>query len=378
MAEKSDREPTEEPSAKRLSDARKKGQVPRSRELSMCAVLAAGGLAVYLFGGQFVTGMQHLMQVELRLTPQAIFDVSALPGHFSRALLFAGKLVAPLLLLTLLAAALSPLALGGWSLTVESLLPKWEKINPLEGIARIFSIHGLIELIKSLAKVLLVGGVTYVLVMDHLNELIGLSQQDLDPATRRSADLIIDALLMLCASLVGVAAIDAPFQLWHYKRELRMTRQELRDEMKESEGRPEVKTRVRSLQMEMSRKRMMNEVPKADVIITNPTHFAVALKYSQSSMRAPIVIAKGTDLMAAQIRKIATSAGVPLLSVPDLARALYFSTELDREIPTALYVVVAQVLAHVYQIKAAQQYGGDAPAAPSDLKIPEEYCKNPR
>ncbi len=375
MAEESDQERTEEPSAKRLSEARKKGQVPRSRELTTFAVLMSGSFAAYLFGDHLMSGMQELMQAELRLDRDAIFDVRAMAGHLSHSLLMAGKLVAPLLLLTLLAALLSPLALGGWLFSGESLFPKWEKIDPLKGITRVFSAQGSIELTKSLVKTALIGGISYALFMYYLDDFIGLSRQDPVPAIQRSAGLILDALLILCGSLAAVAALDTPLQLWKHKRQLRMTRQALRDEMKESEGRPEVKSRVRSMQMEMARRRMMDEVPKADVIVTNPTHFAVALKYCQPSMRAPQVVAKGADLMAAQIRNLAAGTGVPLLAAPALARALYYSTDLDREIPAELYLAVAQVLAYVYQVKAARQYGEDVPPPPTDLRIPEEYLR---
>lgn len=370
-------ERTEEPTAKRLSEAREKGQIPRSRELNTLAMLLMGSVAIYIFGDLIMESLWTMMQGDFRLTRHDLFDDQAIMEHLSRDFWAVIKLIAPFLLLMSLVALAAPLSLGGWNFSHDAYAPKWEKLDPLKGMMRMFSPQALNELVKALLKFVLIGGVTALLFMHYFDDFLGLNRQSLEPASRHAGELIVKCLLFLCASLAVIAGIDVPFQLWSYKRQLRMTRQEVRDEMRDIEGKPEVKGRIRSLQMEYARRRMMEEVPKADVVVTNPTHFAVALKYDQKAMGAPTVVAKGTDLIAAQIRTLALSAGVPLLQAPPLARALYFSTELEREIPAGLYLVVAQVLAYVYQLKAAKVYGGEVPVPPSDLDVPDEFKQEP-
>jgi flagellar biosynthetic protein FlhB len=375
MAEDSQQERTEEPTAKRLSEAREKGQIPRSRELNTLAMLLAGSLAMFVFGEFILQDLWHLMEGDFRLNRHDIFDHQAIEEHFFHDFVVAGKLLSPFLGLMVLVALAAPLSLGGWNFSSESFKPHWDKLDPLKGLARMFSVQALSELVKALLKFVLIAAVTAGLFMHYFHDFLGLSQQTLLPASQKAGHLTMVCLLFLCASLGLIAAIDVPFQLWNYKRQLRMTRQEIRDEMRDLEGKPEVKSRIRSLQMEYARKRMMEEVPKADVVVTNPTHYAVALKYNQKTMGAPQVVAKGADLIAAQIRNLATGAGVPLLSAPPLARALYFSTDLEKEIPPGLYLAVAQVLAYVFQLKAARQYGADIPVPPSDLEVPEEFLR---
>lgn len=373
MAEESDQERTEEPTSKRLSDARKKGQVPRSRELNTLVLLLTGSAAVFALGGSLTQSLWQIMEGDFRLERRDLFDPTAPLAHLSRDLLAAGEVLLPFLGLAVLAALAAPMMLGGWNFSSENLLPKLEKLDPLKGLARMVSVQALAEVVKSVLKFLLIGFVTGELLMTYFDDLMALGRIPLLPAVNETVHLLITFMFWLCASLGLIAVLDVPFQLWSYKRRLKMTRQEVKDEMREIEGKPEVKSRIRSLQMELARRRMMDEVPKADVIVTNPTHYAVALKYDQASMRAPRVVAKGADLMAAQIRSLAVGAGVPLLSAPPLARALYGSTELGREIPAGLYFAVAQVLAYVYQLKAARMFGGDIPTPPTEFKIPEEF-----
>jgi len=375
MAENSEQERTEEPTAKRLAEAREKGQIVRSRELNTLAMLLAGSVALFAFGDAIMKDLWHLMEADFRLNRQDLFDPGAITAHLLHDTIITAKLLAPFLVLMVLVALAAPLSLGGWNFSSEAYLPKWEKLNPLKGLARMVSPQALNEMVKALLKFILVAAVTATLFLHFYEDFLGLSQQTLPSASRHAGHLTLICLLYLCASLGLIAAIDVPFQLWNYKRQLRMTRQEIRDEMRDVEGKPEVKSRIRSLQMEYARKRMMEEVPKADVVVTNPTHYAVALKYEQKAMGAPRVVAKGADLIAAQIRNLATGAGVPLLSAPPLARALYFSTDLKKEIPPGLYLAVAQVLAYVYQLKAARQYGSDMPVPPSNLEVPEEFLK---
>ncbi|HYE36793.1 flagellar biosynthesis protein FlhB [Methylocaldum sp.] len=375
MAEESDQERTEDPTSKRLSDARKKGQIPRSRELNTLVLLLTGSVAMFAFGGGMVQSLWNVMEGDFRLSRRDLFDPAAPIAHLGRDLLAAGQLLLPILGLTVLAALAAPMVLGGWNFSGENLMPKLEKLNPMTGLARMVSMQAFAEVVKSVLKFLLIGFVTAGLLMAYFDDLIGLSRQSLFPAVDKTAHLIITSMFWLCASLGLIAILDVPFQLWSYKRQLKMTRQEVKDEMRDLEGKPEVKSRIRSLQMELARRRMMDEVPKADVIVTNPTHYAVALKYDQASMKAPRVVAKGADLVAAQIRNLAVGARVPLLSAPPLARALYASTDLGREIPAGLYFAVAQVLAYVYQLKAARVFGGDIPTPPTEFEVPEEFLR---
>lgn len=376
MAEDSDQERTEDPSAKRLSEAREKGQVPRSRELNTLAMLLSGSVAMFVFGDHIVQTLRQMMEGDFRLSRRDVLDPAAIGEHLLSDFWATGRLLAPFLALMVLVALAAPLSLGGWNFSNEGFAPKLEKLSPLKGLARMFSAQALSELVKALLKFILIGGVTALLFRHYFHDFLSLSRQSLEPATTRAIELIMWCLLYLCASLAFIAAIDAPFQWWNWMRQLRMTKQEVRDEMRDMEGKPEVKSRIRSLQMEYARRRMMEEVPKADVVVTNPTHYAVALKYDQGRMGAPRVIAKGADLVAAQIRNLAVGAGVPLLAAPPLARALYFSTDIEKEIPAGLYLAVAQVLAYVYQLKAARQYGGDIPLPPENLEVPEEFLRD--
>ncbi len=373
MAEESGQERTEEPTGKRLTDARNKGQIARSRELNTFVVLVAGSLAILIFGHSTAEALWLIMRDQFQLTRSDIFDSSAMLRSFATVMFAAGKMLAPFLVVMVLAALGGPLALGGWSFSVESMKPKLEKLDPIKGVARLFAVRGLIELVKSLLKFLLVFGVTFGLFQFYIKDFVGLNSEPLEMAISHGAELIGLSILILSASLGFIVFIDVPFQLWDHKKKLKMTLQEIKDEMKDTEGRPEVKNRIRSMQIELAQSRMMDEVPKADVIVTNPTHFAVALKYDQEGGIAPRVVAKGMDLIAAHIRNLANGAAIPVIAAPPLARALYHSTELNDEIPDGLYLAVAQVLAYVYQLRATQEFGTTPPDVPIDLPIPDEY-----
>ena len=373
MAEESGQERTEEPTDKRLTEARDKGQIARSRELNTFVVLVTGSLAILIFGQNVTETLGLIMRDQFQLTRADIFDSSAMLRSFSGVMFAAGKMLAPFLVVMVLAALVGPLALGGWSFSFESLQPKLEKLDPIKGVARLFGVRGLIELLKSLLKFLLVFGITFWLFMLHLKDFVGLNSEPLGLAIRHGAELIGFSILILSASLGLIVVIDVPFQLWDHKKKLKMTHQEIKDEMKDTDGRPEIKSRIRSMQIELAHSRMMDEVPKADVIVTNPTHFAVALKYDQEGSVAPRVVAKGVDLIAAHIRNLANGAAIPVIAAPPLARALYHSTELNDEIPDGLYLAVAQVLAYVYQLRATQVFGTSPPELPNDFPIPDEY-----
>jgi flagellar biosynthetic protein FlhB len=363
MAE-SGAERTEQATPKRLEEARKKGQVPRSIELSMAAVCLAAAAAIYTLGDSAAGNLAELMRGSLTLSPQEAVGDGVIWPALMDAGLRALLLILPILGATFIAALAAPLAIGGWNFSGEAMMPKFSKLNPATGLGRIFSARGSVELGKGMAKVLVVSMIGWVLLSGLTPQMLGLSNEPLQGAIAHSAALAGYSLLVLCFGLVAIAAFDVPFQLWQHSRDLKMTREEVKQEYKESEGSPETRGRIRDAQRALARGRMMQEVPKADVVITNPTHYAVALRYDESRNRAPVVVAKGSDLVAARIREIATENGVPLVAAPPLARALFRSVELGHEVPAALYVTVAQVLTYVYQLKAATARGATPPPPP--------------
>lgn len=376
MSESSDEEKTEDPTSRRLSDAKSKGQIPRSRELNTFAMLMGSVTLMYVFSGHIWQQCVILFKEQLHLERRDLFDDAAIVRKIGDSLLQGGALVAPLLALTVVIALLASILIGGWSVADQFIAFKFEKMNPISGLGRMVSIQTLVELIKSILKVILIGLVTYLLYLHYDDQFMMLASMDIQVAAREMGSMLMFSLLILCSSMAVIVAIDVPFQLWHYKHQLMMTRKEVMDEMRDSEGKPEVKRQIRRMQMEYANRRMMEAVPKADVVITNPTHYAVALQYNQDAMGAPRVIAKGIDLIATNIRKVAGEKGVPLLAAPPLARALYHSTQLDHEIPAGLYTAVAQVLAYIYQLKDARIYGSEIPRPPQDIQVPEELIPN--
>jgi flagellar biosynthetic protein FlhB len=280
--------------------------------------------------------------------------------------------IGPLFAMMIVAAVVAPLMLGGWLFSTKSVGPNFSKLNPLAGIGRMFSAQSLAELFKALAKSALIGGVAWWVVSRDIGALMDLMAQPAHYALPHAMVLVAKHCALIAATLFLVALIDVPFQLWSYYRKLRMSREDLRQEHKESEGDPHIKAAIRRQQQQMARRRMMAEVPKADIVLTNPTHFAVALKYTDSGMRAPRVVAKGTELVAARIREMALEHKVAILEAPPLARALYKHTKLGDEIPAGLYTAVAEVLAWVYQLRRWKTEGGDAPRTPTDLPVPAD------
>lgn len=375
MAEKdSGQERTEEATPKRLQEARDKGQIPRSRELNtMTLMLAASGGLLFL-GGGIIDGLQSLLRHTLKIERTRIFDTNAIPHFFYENAMSTLMTLAPFLTLMVVAAILAPLALGGWSFSPQAMGFKFEKLDPIKGFGKIFSARGLVELLKSLAKFLILALVTALLLWHKADLFLGLGSEPLRPALQHVASLLGWSFLYLSLALILIAAVDVPFQLWDHARQLKMTRQEIRDEMKETDGRPEVKQQIRRMQREMAQRRMMQEIPKADVIVTNPTHFAVALRYDQNKMRAPRVVAKGADLIALNIRAKGHEHNIPILSAPPLARALFHSTELNHEIPAGLYLAVAQVLAYIFQLRSRGEQPAGEPLV--DLPIPDELRRD--
>jgi flagellar biosynthetic protein FlhB len=313
-----------------------------------------------------------MMRESFTIARDDIFTDGVLLNHFMNSLIEQVWMLLPFMLIMALVAVLSSIALGGWSLSAKAMAFKPEKLNPIKGMSRVFGWRGVLEMFKGLAKFLLVAVVALILLDTMGDRFLGLGREPLLQGVAHTGELLTTAFLLLSSVLLLVAAIDVPFQLWDHSRQLKMTMQEVKEEHKQSEGSPEVKGRQRQMQMEMAQRRMMEEVPKADVIVTNPTHYAVALRYDAQKMGAPVLVAKGTELVAARIRAVAAEHDVPILAAPPLARALYFSTELGDVIPEGLYRAVAQVLAYVYQLKQGPIYNREGVAPMTDLPIPDD------
>ncbi|HYP83234.1 flagellar biosynthesis protein FlhB [Variovorax sp.] len=377
MAEESDLEKTEPASERRLEKAREEGNVARSRELSTLVMLgtAIGGL--WFMAGSLGGAMDRALRHGLHFDRSAAFDPAQMMTQAGVALVQVAAAVAPLFLMMAVAALVAPMLLGGWLFSGKAVAPKFSKLDPLAGIARMFSSQSLAELIKALAKSLLIGGVAWWVISHNLDAMMQLMTLPPEAALSQAVALVARDCALIAATLVLVALVDVPWQLWSHFRKLRMSREDLRQEHKESEGDPHIKAAIRRQQQAVARRRMMSEVPKADIVVTNPTHFAVALKYVDSEMRAPRVVAKGTDLVAQRIRELAAEHKVAVLEAPPLTRALYKHTRLGDEIPAGLYTAVAEVLAWVYQLKRWREEGGQAPRTPTTLHVPEALAFNP-
>lgn len=372
MAEESDLEKTEQPSLQRLEKAREEGQVARSRELTTFVLLMAGGAGLWFMGSAITQKLVKVLRDGLTLDKRLTYDTEQLLPHLHALSFDALLAMMPFLFILLLAALLSPMLLNGWLFTLQPLQPKFSKLNPVAGIGRMFSSNSLVELIKAIAKALVVGGIGAWAIWHNKDAVMLLMTQPLAGAIPQLGYLMWSCFVTIMGGMLLIVAIDVPFQLYQHNKKLMMTKEEVRRESKESEGNPEVKGRIRRMQREMAQRRMMAEIPTADVVVTNPTHFSVALRYSETGMRAPIVVAKGSELTAARIREIATEHGVPILEAPPLARALYKHTEIGDSIPEALYTAVAEVLAYIYQLRRYRKEGGTQPQEPDDLPVPAE------
>lgn len=372
MAESSGQERSEQPTPKRLDDARKKGQIARSRELNTTAVLLTGAAGMLFLGNSLMHGISNVMMQGLSVERAHIFDTTAMLRLLEERSVDALLTLVPLFTLLVAAAFAAPMVLGGFSFSTQALAFKWDKLDPIKGIGRVFAWRGLVELLKALAKFLIVGAVTVTYLWFHIDDFLRLGNMNIEQALSRVGDLLFWSFLAISSALLLITLVDVPFQLWDHKRQLMMTMQEIKDEHKETEGRPEVKQQIRNLQQQMAERRMMHEVPKADVIVTNPTHYAVALKYDLNSKGAPRVVAKGADLIAAEIRNIAQQHNVPVATAPPLTRALFYSTELNDEIPAGLYLAVAQVLAYIYQLREKKGFKPGETIILPDVEIPED------
>ncbi len=372
MAEDSDLEKTEPASPRRLEQAREEGQVPQSRELSAFLVLIAGSGALWVGGSWLAQRISGAVSRGLTFGRDEAFDTTALPALFLHEAGEALATLGPLLLILVAAALAGPFMMGGLNFSSKALAPDWTRLDPLKGFGRMFSMHSVGELVKGILKALLVGGVVAWVVLHEKDQVFALIGQPVEAGLHAMGQTILFSTLVIVASMALIVTLDVPFQLWQYHSKLRMTKEEVRKEMKEMEGDPQLKARIRSQQREVARRRMMAAVPKAQVVVTNPTHFAVALAYDEK-MPAPRVVAKGRGAIAQRIREIAQEHGVPLLEAPPLARALYAHTDLDQTIPPALFRAVAEVMAYVYQLNAWLARGGRPPQLPADQPVPAEH-----
>lgn len=372
MAEESDLEKTEPASPRKLEQAREQGDVPRSRELATCTLLLGASAAFWFTGGQMITELNGVLASGLSFDREMAFDMELLLAHAAASIIRLLIAFAPAALILIVVALASPMLIGGWLFSVEALQPNFGRMNPIKGIGNMFSTRSAVELGKAIGKTLLVGWIAWMVIKYEIDAVLALSVEPLKSGIEHLGHLLLVSFIFIVSGLIIIAAVDAPYQMWAHAKKLMMSRQDVRQESKESDGNPEIKAKIRQQQREMARRRMMSEVPTADVVVTNPTHYAVALKYSEKGNRAPIVVAKGADEVAARIRELAMENNVVMMEAPPLARALFRHAELGDEIPEALYIAVAEVLAYVFQLRAYSKNGGSRPKKPGDIDVPPE------
>ncbi|MDT0582851.1 flagellar biosynthesis protein FlhB [Brumicola blandensis] len=366
-------EKTEEPTPKKLDDARKKGQVARSRELSTALVLIFSAIAFLFVGSYIASAMFNVMQRSFMLSRDETYDKVHMFQILEMSVTESAWPVMMFMIISLIGGIYGSIALGGYNFTWKSAAPKGNRLSPVQGFKRMFGTNALVELLKGIAKVLVIGGMAYIALIIFEDEALHLDMELYPLNLFHALNMIEWAFLILCLGMIPIALIDVPYQSHKHNEEMKMTMQEVKDERKNAEGDPQVKGRIRKLQYQAAANRMMQDVPEADVIVTNPTHFSVALKYEQDGNRAPVMVAKGADELAMHIRKIANAHEVPIIESPMLARAIFYSTEPNEEIPSKLFMAVAQVLAYVYQLKAYKNGKASRPKPlKKNLPIPPE------
>lgn len=366
-------EKSQEPTQKRLDSAREDGNIARSKELNTTAILLGGTAAVIAFGGILASGLARIMEYNFTLDRAAYFDTAAMLEQLGDSVMTGFTSLLPVFAVLLLLAFLAPIALGGWNFSLKSIAPKASRMSPLAGIGRMFGPNAIIELFKAIAKVGVVASLALLILYLNTGAILSIQHESVLPAMSEAVGLIGWSVLWMSCAMILISMVDIPIQIFQHAQKLKMTMQQVKDEMKDTEGRPEVKQRIRQLQYQMSQNRMMGDVPEADVIITNPEHYAVALRYDQSKEDAPIMLAKGADFVAQKIREIAQEHDIPIVSSPALARAIFFNTKVGEEIPGGLYIAVAQVLAYLHQLKQfAKGRVKKRPVLRSDVAIPDE------
>ena len=378
MAEQdSSQEKTEEPTPRRLQKARDEGQVPRSKELGTTMVLVMGAAGLLMFGPFMSERIAAMAKHSFSFDRDTAFDTGMMTSYLDASALEAAIALAPWLVVVLIAAFAGPLLVGGWLFSGKAITPKLDRLNPLSGLKRMFSANSLVELFKAWAKVLVVGTVAWLTLMFFFQDAMRIQYESTESAIDHAVTIIIWSVLALCASTALIAIVDVPWQIYSFTKKMRMSMQEIKDEYKETEGKPEVKSKVRQLQREVAQRRMMADVPEADVVITNPTHYSVALRYDAGASAVPVLLAKGSDRVALKIREIAKENNVPQMQAPPLARALFTHTKVGDEIPEGLYVAVAQGLAYIYQMDQFAKGKGPKPERKPDMPIPRDLRVDP-
>ena len=363
----------EEPTAKKLEKARDDGKVARSQELSVAAMMIGVAFFLYLFGGYFIAGLTNIFATGFTFDRKAVFDDSLLVPAFGTQAFDSFMVVVPIFVLAVLIAFAAAGVMGGYIFSLKSIAPKASKINPLAGLKRMFGMKAVVDLSKALSKFVLIALVLYLVVTENFPMLIKLGYMDLEPAIQEAGRIIAFGTVLVTLTLIVAAAIDIPYQLYTHNKQLKMTKQEVKDEMKDTEGRPEVKAQIRRKQREIATGMMMSAIADADVIIVNPEHFAVALSYDPSKDGAPIMVAKGADLLAQAIRERAKEEGVPIFSSPVLARSIFFTTDINQTVPESLYYAVAQVIAYIFNLnsfeRGAEMAKKPNPDVPEDMRF---------
>lgn len=372
MADDSSQEKTEQATPKRMEKSREEGQIPRSRELTTSALLLGGTIGLYVFGVHMAESLMNIMRFNFDLERETIFNINLMTQQLGVSLGEGIRSLLPLFFVLVMASIVGPIALGGWLLSSKAMMPKFSRMDPVAGLKRMFSLKSLMELTKALVKVLIILTVVITFLSAYEGSLLALSGQAVESAVAGALQISVWAAILLSAVTIVVALVDVPFQLWDHSQKLKMSRQDIKDEMKDSEGKPEVKSRIRQIQREIANRRMMAAVPEADVVITNPTHYSVALKYNPDTMNTPILLAKGVDLVALKIREIAVANQVEIVESPVLARSIYHTTEIEQEIPKGLYMAVAQVLAYVFQLRNFRHGKGQKPQRPRNIRVPPD------
>ncbi|MDC3251012.1 flagellar biosynthesis protein FlhB [Luminiphilus sp.] len=364
---------SEQPTSKRQAESRKKGQVARSKELGTLMVVSGALMFIWLTSEALMSSLFAFMNNALAPSGELLSNPDLISSHLVDSIVSGLLIVMPLLLVTVVLALVGPALMGGVVFSFEALAFKAEKLDPVKGLGKMFSTKSLIELVKALLKFLLIVGIATYLFFLTQKQILTLGRLEVVEGILKSGSYIIWLAFLTSLSLAIIAAIDVPYQVWSHNKELKMTMQEVKDESKETDGRPEVKSRIRQLQREASQRRMLEDIPTADVVITNPTHYSIALKYDPSGVSAPLVVAKGADLIALKIRTIASENNVLIYEEPPLARAIFGSTEIGDEIPAPLFLAVAKVLAYVFHLKKAGPT--DYVPRPDAVPLPEDYMK---
>ena len=372
MADEEAQEKTEDPTERRLEEAREQGQIVRSKELNTMVLIFGGVITMYATSGYVAGNFYAIFVKGFSFAREYAFDPKLMLLQLN-VLTTKGLLAGlPFLLVITLVALLAPIMVGGFNFSMASVSLKWDRLNFISGLQKMFSLKSVGEFVKAVLKFSLVTLFVYIIFYNKITAVFLMDKEPVNVAIHNAADILLFAALMLSFSLVIIALVDVPLQVWNHAKELKMTKQEVRDDLKNSEGKPEIKRKIREKQNELRKRRMMSKIPTANVVITNPTHFAIAIKYDEATMSAPVVVAKGADLIAEMIRKVAKANNLPFVSAPPLARALYYNVDLDEEIPSGLYVAVARVLAYVYELNLYNNGEGNEPTQPLDFAIPKE------